>query len=64
MLDGYDHIIDIIDEDGVPISEAANQANQPDTVAFLHSILAFEVRFLINLKEIFCINILKRLGTT
>ncbi|XP_065173416.1 uncharacterized protein [Atheta coriaria] len=44
LLDGYDHIIDIIDEDGVPISEAANQANQPDTVAFLHSILAFEER--------------------
>lgn len=44
LLDGYDHIIDIADEDNVPIVEAVSNAEQPETVAFLQSILAFEVR--------------------
>lgn len=43
LLDGYDHIIDIADEENVPILEAVNQADQPETAAFLQSILAFEV---------------------
>ncbi|XP_064210783.1 uncharacterized protein LOC660320 isoform X2 [Tribolium castaneum] len=42
LLDGYDHITDIVDENGVPIVEAVSQHNQPDTVSFLQSILAFE----------------------
>lgn len=43
LLGGYDHIIDIVDENNVPIVEAVSNANQPETVAFLQSILAFEV---------------------
>ncbi|XP_056632967.1 uncharacterized protein LOC130442646 [Diorhabda sublineata] len=42
LLDGYDHITDIVDSDDVPIVEAVSKANQPDTVSFLQSILAFE----------------------
>ena len=43
LLDGYEHIIDISDEDNVPIIDAVAQADQPDTIAFLQSILEFEV---------------------
>jgi hypothetical protein len=43
LLDGYDHITDIVDENDVPIVEAVAQHDQPDTVSFLQSILAFEV---------------------
>ncbi|XP_072387458.1 uncharacterized protein [Diabrotica undecimpunctata] len=42
LLDGYDHITDIVDNEDVPIVEAVSNANQPDTVSFLQSILAFE----------------------
>ncbi|CAH1378850.1 unnamed protein product [Tenebrio molitor] len=42
LLDGYDHITDIVDENDVPIVEAVAQHDQPDTVSFLQSILAFE----------------------
>ncbi|KAJ8930274.1 hypothetical protein NQ314_016941 [Rhamnusium bicolor] len=42
LLDGYDHITDIIDEEEVPIIEAVSNADQTDTVSFLQSILAFE----------------------
>lgn len=44
LLDGYDHIIDIVDEDNTPILEAIADKDQPETVAFLQSILAFEER--------------------
>lgn len=47
LLDGYDHIIDIVDEDNTPIIDAVSGANQTETVAFLQSILAFEVNILI-----------------
>lgn len=43
LLDGYDHITDIVDEEDVGIVEAVAKHNQPDTVSFLQSILAFEV---------------------
>lgn len=46
LLDGYDHIIDIVDEDNTPIIDAVSGANQAETVAFLQSILAFEVELL------------------
>ncbi|XP_025834540.1 uncharacterized protein LOC108739922 isoform X2 [Agrilus planipennis] len=42
LLEGYDHIIDIMDDANVPIIEAVSQENQPETVAFLQSILTFE----------------------
>lgn len=44
LLDGYDHITDIVDDEDVPIIEAVSKADQQDTVSFLQSILAFEVR--------------------
>ncbi|KAI4461137.1 dpy-30 motif [Holotrichia oblita] len=44
LLNGYDHIIDVIDEENISILEAVNQANQSETAAFLQSILAFEER--------------------
>lgn len=43
LLDGYDHITDIVDDDDIPIIEAVSKANQQDTMSFLQSILAFEV---------------------
>ncbi|KAF2879976.1 hypothetical protein ILUMI_26193 [Ignelater luminosus] len=42
LLNGYDHITDIVDEDDVPIIEAVSSKEQNDTVAFLQSILTFE----------------------
>ncbi|KAJ8947955.1 hypothetical protein NQ318_021052 [Aromia moschata] len=42
LLDGYDHITDVVDDEAVPIVEAVSRADQPDTVSFLQSILAFE----------------------
>lgn len=46
LLNGYDHITDIIDEDDVPIIEAVSSKDQQDTMAFLQSILTFEVSLL------------------
>lgn len=43
LLDGYDHITDIVDEDDTTIIDIVARENQPDTVSFLQSILAFEV---------------------
>lgn len=43
LLEGYDHITDIVDDDDIPIAEAVSKANQPHTVSFLQSILTFEV---------------------
>ncbi|XP_044754262.1 uncharacterized protein LOC123313440 isoform X2 [Coccinella septempunctata] len=42
LLDGYDHITDIVDEDNTPIFEAVSKEDQPDTLSFLQSILTFE----------------------
>lgn len=47
LLDGYDHITDVVDEDDVPIIEAVSTKGQSDTVSFLQSILTFEVLTLI-----------------
>ncbi|GLV41893.1 uncharacterized protein CBL_00355 [Carabus blaptoides fortunei] len=44
LLEGYDHIIDVIDEDETPITEVVGARGQTETVSFLHSILAFEER--------------------
>ncbi|XP_074026515.1 uncharacterized protein isoform X2 [Leptinotarsa decemlineata] len=42
LLDGYDHITDIVDSDDQSIMTAVTKAEQPETVSFLQSILAFE----------------------
>lgn len=43
LLDGYDHITDIVDEKEVSIVDVVANANQSETVTFLQSILTFEV---------------------
>lgn len=62
LLDGYDHIIDIADEDNIPIVEAVSNAQQAETVAFLQSILAFEVflRFFLQISIITFLFILRK----
>ncbi|KAK5645386.1 hypothetical protein RI129_006686 [Pyrocoelia pectoralis] len=42
LLNGYDHITDVVDEDDVPIIEAVSSKGQDETVSFLQSILTFE----------------------
>ncbi|KAB0795470.1 hypothetical protein PPYR_12309 [Photinus pyralis] len=42
LLNGYDHITDVVDEDDVPIIEAVSSKEQDETVSFLQSILTFE----------------------
>ncbi|KAG5874405.1 hypothetical protein JTB14_033162 [Gonioctena quinquepunctata] len=42
LLDGYDHITDIVDSDEQSIMTAVSKAEQTETVSFLQSILAFE----------------------
>lgn len=45
LLEGYDHVIDTSDDDGTPILQVVEQRGaEPTTVAFLHSVLAFEER--------------------
>ncbi|XP_030761567.1 serine/threonine-protein phosphatase 6 regulatory ankyrin repeat subunit B isoform X3 [Sitophilus oryzae] len=42
LLDGYDHITDVVDEDETPIIEVVSKEKQTETMSFLQSILAFE----------------------
>ncbi|KAJ2948989.1 hypothetical protein O0L34_g5928 [Tuta absoluta] len=42
LLEGYDHILDIVDDDGVPISDIIAQRGETDMVNLLASIPAFE----------------------
>lgn len=45
LLEGYDHLIDVVDEDESPILEVvAREGGEGGTVAFLQSILTFEER--------------------
>lgn len=46
LLEGYDHIIDIVDEEDVPILQVVEKQGDAlqDTIAFLHSVLTFEER--------------------
>lgn len=54
LLEGYDHITDIVDDGDVPIIEAVSKANQADAVSFLQSILTFEVSPSLILNKILC----------
>uniref|UniRef100_A0AAR5PMG5 Uncharacterized protein n=1 Tax=Dendroctonus ponderosae TaxID=77166 RepID=A0AAR5PMG5_DENPD len=42
LLDGYDHITDIVNEDDTTIIDVVAKENQHETVSFLQSILTFE----------------------
>ncbi|XP_063228359.1 uncharacterized protein LOC134534157 [Bacillus rossius redtenbacheri] len=44
MLEGYDHILDVTDEDNRSIIEVVAERSLPDTQAFLQSIAPFEER--------------------
>ena len=44
LLEGYDHLLDIEDDEDKHILDVAQQRNQQDTFNFLNSIPAFEVR--------------------
>lgn len=44
LLDGYDHILDVRESAEVGIVDVASKRGHNETVAFLESIMAFEVR--------------------
>lgn len=43
LLEGYDHILDVVDEEGLSISEVVSQRGLNDMSNLLASIPAFEV---------------------
>lgn len=43
LMEGYDHILDVVDEDGVPITEVITQRGDSEMSNLLASIPAFEV---------------------
>lgn len=43
LLEGYDHILDVVDEDGVSITDVIAQRGDSDMSSLLASIPAFEV---------------------
>lgn len=43
LMEGYDHILDIVDEDGVPITDVVGQRGDTEMGNLLASIPAFEV---------------------
>lgn len=44
LLEGYDHIVNVVDEEGVPITEVVSQRNNATMTSLLASIPTFEVR--------------------
>lgn len=44
LLQGYDHILDVVDEEGTLITEVVNQRGDEEMNSLLASIPAFEVR--------------------
>lgn len=46
LLEGYDHILDVEDEEGNHIFDVVRRRNQQETMAFLQSIPSFEVKLL------------------
>ena len=45
LLEGYDHILDVEDDEDNHILDVVQQRNKQETFAFLQSIPAFEVTF-------------------
>lgn len=43
MLDGYDHIVDIVDADGTSIAKAARSRGHFELATFLDNLQEFEV---------------------
>jgi hypothetical protein len=46
LLEGYDHILDVEDEENNHIFDVVQRRNEQETLAFLQSIPSFEVIFL------------------
>jgi hypothetical protein len=46
LLEGYDHILDVEDEENNHIFDVVQRRNQQETMAFLQSIPSFEVKLL------------------
>lgn len=52
LLEGYDHILDVLDEEGVPIAEVISQRGLINMTNLLESIPAFEV----SISVIYCVD--------
>lgn len=50
FLEGYDHILDVVDDDGVPITEVVANRGDTEMSNLLASIPAFEVSKYLRLK--------------
>jgi hypothetical protein len=46
LLEGYDHIIDVEDEEETHVFDIVQRRNQHETMAFLQSIPSFEVKLI------------------
>jgi hypothetical protein len=46
LLEGYDHIIDVEDEEENHVFDVVQRRNQNETMAFLQSVPSFEVKLL------------------
>jgi hypothetical protein len=46
LLEGYDHILDVEDEENNHIFDVVQRRNEQETLAFLQSVPSFEVIFL------------------
>jgi hypothetical protein len=46
LLEGYDHILDVEDEENNHIFDVVQKRNEQETMAFLQSIPSFEVNLL------------------
>jgi hypothetical protein len=44
LLDGYDHIIDVCDNDGFPITQVAQSRGHHELARFLDDLTDFEVQ--------------------
>jgi hypothetical protein len=52
LLEGYDHILDVEDEEDNHIFDVVQRRNEQDTLTFLQSVPSFEVNFLFLFKFI------------
>jgi hypothetical protein len=51
LLEGYDHILDVEDEENNHIFDVVQRRNEQETLAFLQSVPSFEVIFLFVFNE-------------
>lgn len=51
LLDGYDHIIDVCDNDGFAIAQVAKSRGHHELAKFLNDLTEFEVNKVINFQS-------------